>query len=90
VPSGTLSFFHLGEHKMTAHEFLTNEGNYTHTHVDADFDDGDPENGPNGGGCDEYDLYQGDSHDIILQYGILVDQILINWDEYRYFEGFAT
>lgn len=68
---------------MTAHEFLTDEGSYIHTHIDAGFDDGDPENGPSGEGHDEYDVYEGDSHVIILQRGLWVDQEQIDWDEYR-------
>ena len=71
----------------TAHEFLTNEGAYTHEHVDADFDDGDAENGPGTWGHDEYDVYHGDSHEIVLQHGKLVDMVLINWDAVRFFEG---
>jgi len=71
----------------TAHDFLTDQGCYVHTHFDADFDDGDPENGPGTSGHDEYDLYEGDSHDIILQRGRLVDQVLIDWAQVRFFEN---
>jgi hypothetical protein len=74
--------------KATAHNFLTDQGAYVHTHIDADFDDGDPENGPGASGYDEYDLYEGDSHDLIFQHGMLVDMVLINWDEVRFFAGF--
>jgi hypothetical protein len=73
----------------SAHDFLTDQGAYVHTHVDADFDDGDPENGPGTGGHDQYDLYEGDSHDLILQRGLLVDSMLIDWNEVRFFEGFS-
>lgn len=72
----------------TAHEFLTDQGCYIHTHVDADFDDGDPENGPGSFGHDEYDLYEGDSHDIVLRRGLLVDMILIDWNDYRFWERY--
>jgi hypothetical protein len=70
----------------TAHDFLTEDVAYIHTHIPADFDDGDPENGPGTDGYDEFDLYEGDSHDIIMQRGKIVDMVLINWDEYRFFE----
>jgi hypothetical protein len=73
----------------SAHDFLTDQGAYVHTHVDADFDDGDPENGPGTGGHDQYDLYEGDSHDLILQRGLLVDSMLIDWNEVRFFECFS-
>jgi hypothetical protein len=54
--------------KTQAHNFLPDEGACVHTHVDADFDDGDPENGPGSGGYDEYDLYEG-SHFSAWQVG---------------------
>jgi len=73
--------------KTQAHKFLTDQGAYVHTHIDADFDDGDPENGPGTGGYDAYDLYEGDSHDLIFQHGKLVDMILIDWAEFRFFDG---
>lgn len=57
---------------MTAHAFLTDQGCYVHTHIDADFDDGDAENGPGDTGNPPYDLYEGDSHDLILERGLLV------------------
>ncbi len=72
---------------MGYHELLTDEGCYVHEHVDADFDDGDPENGPGYGGHDEYDVYHGDSHCLIFQRGQLVDTVAIDWDEVRFFEG---
>jgi hypothetical protein len=71
---------------MTLHELLTDQGAYIHSHIEADFDDGDPENGPGSYGHDAYDLYEGDSHDIIVQRGLIVDMQLINWDEYRFFD----
>jgi hypothetical protein len=70
-----------------AHEFLTDQGAYVHTHVEADFDDGDAENGPGVGGHDAYDLYEGDSHDIIFQRGRIMDLIPIDWDEVRFLGG---
>lgn len=72
----------------TAHELLTDEGCYTHVHYEADFDDGDAENGPGSGGHDEYDEYNGDSHYFIFQRGNLVHSGLIDWDEVRFFEQF--
>ena len=72
-----------------AHNFLTDQGCYVHSHIDADFDDGDAENGPGSGGHDEYDRYEGDSHDIILQHGLWVDTALIDWDQVRFFESFS-
>lgn len=69
-----------------AHEFLTDQGAYVHTHIEAVFDDGDPENGPGTGGCDAYDVYGGDSHDIVIQCGKIVGVHPIDWDEYRFFE----
>jgi hypothetical protein len=73
----------------TVHDFLTDQGAYVHTHIDADFDDGDAENGPGSGGFDQYDLYEGDSHDIIVQHGLIVDLIPIDWDQVRFFETFS-
>lgn len=71
-----------------AHDFLTDQGSYVHTHIDAEFDDGDPENGPvDCNGHPEYDVYEGDSHDLILQHGLLVDRVLIDWNEYRFFQS---
>lgn len=69
-----------------AHTFLTDQGAYTHQHVDADHDDGDVENGPGTWGHDAFDVYGGDSHDIIVQRGLIVDLCPINWDEVRFFE----
>jgi hypothetical protein len=71
----------------TAHDFLTDEGAYVHSHVEADCDDGDVENGPNGGGAPAFDLYEGESHDIIMQDGLIVDMGLIDWDSVRFYEG---
>lgn len=72
----------------TAHDFLIDQGCYVHTHIEAEFDDGDPENGPGSyGGHPEYDVYEGDSYDLILQHGLLVDRVLIDWNEYRFFES---
>jgi transposase len=39
--------------------------------------------------CNRNDLYEGDSHDVILQRGLLVDLVQINWDEVRFFESFS-
>jgi hypothetical protein len=61
--------------KTQAHKFLTDQGCYVHTHMDGV------------GSYDEFDLYEGDSHDIILQRGKLVDQVLIDWDQVRFFEN---
>lgn len=71
----------------TAHEFLTNEGAYVHEHYDAEFDDGDAESGPGTWGHDEYDVYSGESHDIIFQHGRHVDTVLIDWNAERFFAG---
>jgi hypothetical protein len=57
----------------TAHDFLTDQGSYIHTHVDADL---------GAGGYDEYDLYQGDTHNLIFQHGKWVDTV-----PFRFFEG---
>lgn len=75
---------------MNAHEFLTNEGAYVHQHYEAEHDDGDVESGPGTWGHDEYDVYSGDSHELVLQRGILMDAVLINWDEVRFWEGIET
>lgn len=72
---------------MTAHEFLTDQGAYVHSHIDADVDDGDLENGPGFVGNDEFDLYQGDSHDIIIQRGLLVDMVLMDLSLDRFFQS---
>jgi hypothetical protein len=65
---------------MSAHEFLTDQGAYTHYHVPAEFDDGDPENGPGTVGFDEVDVYEGDSHIIILRRGIIIDLVPRDWE----------
>jgi hypothetical protein len=70
---------------MTLHELLTDQGCYIHTHIDAEFDDGDPENGPGTWGHDSFDLYEGDSHDI--QHGLIVQMDLINWALMRFIDG---
>lgn len=71
-----------------AHRMLTEEGSYTHEHVEADFDDGDPENGPGCWGYPAYDVYHGDSHDIVIDHtGLIVDMVLIDWDLCRWFEA---
>jgi hypothetical protein len=44
---------------QAAHDFLTSNG-YSHQHFEADFDDGDAENGPGFGGSPAYDLYTGE------------------------------
>lgn len=69
------------------HDLLTDQGAYIHTHIEADFDDGDPENGPGIYGHDAFDLYEGDSHDIIVQNGLIVDQQLIDWEWFDFMEG---
>ena len=70
-----------------AHNFLTDQGAYVHTHYDAEFEDvGGPESGPMIYGHDAFDVYSGDSHEIIIQYGLLQDVQLINWDEVRFCE----
>lgn len=71
---------------MTAHELLTDEGACTHFHVEADFDDGDVENGPGTWGHDECDVYESDSHVIVLRRGLLLDVELIDWDHVRWCE----
>lgn len=70
-----------------AHNFLTDQGACVHTHIAADFyDAGGPESGPMIHGHDAFDVYSGDSHEIIIQYGLLQDMQPINWDEVRFFE----
>lgn len=71
----------------TLHDLLTDQGAYIHTRIEADFDDGDVENGPGSWGHDAYDLYEGDSHDIIVQNGLIVDMAVIDWDLFRFMEG---
>lgn len=73
-----------------AHTFLTDQGAYVHDHVEADFDDGDPENGPGSYGHEAFDCYEGDSHDIIIQRGLIVDTVLIDWNEVRFFEAMPS
>lgn len=74
-----------------AHALLTDEGAFTYQRIEGDFDDGDPENGPSGNGHDDYDLYEGDSHDLIItRDGKIVHLSEINWDEYRFFEGMQS
>lgn len=55
------------EERVTAHEFLTDQGCYIHTHVDA--------------ADDEYDIYEGDSHCLLLQHGVLVGSELLREEE---------
>lgn len=70
-----------------AHNFLTDEGAYVHQHIAAEFyDAGGPESGPMIYGHEAFDVYSGDSHEIIVVRGLLVDQQLINWDEVRILE----
>ena len=58
----------------TAHTFLTDEGAYVHDHIEAEWDDGDAESGPGCGGHPAFDMYSGDSHDIVLnEKGIMLD-----------------
>ncbi len=68
------------------HKLLTDQGVCTHEHTEDDFDDGDPENGPGSGGHEAFDVYSCDSHDIIVQRGLIVDMQIIDWDEMRFFE----
>lgn len=70
------------------HQLLVDQGNYVHIHFEAEFDDGDPENGPGTWSSPAYDMYSGDSHDIIVQQGLIVDLQVIDWAEYRFFESF--
>jgi hypothetical protein len=60
-----------------AHDFLVDQGAYVHSHIDADRDH------------DKFDLYEGDSHDLIFQRGRWVDTELIDWDQVRAFESFS-
>jgi hypothetical protein len=70
-----------------AHNFLTDQGAYVHMHIEADFyDAGGPESGPMIHGHNAFDLYSGDSHEIIIQYGLMQEMQLINWDEVRFFK----
>lgn len=87
--TGTLLYDNIeGPFNPFAHEMLTSDGAFIHTHMEADFDDGDAENGPGYGGHDAYDLYEGESHDIVIdRSGLIVHVGLINWDEVRFFEG---
>jgi hypothetical protein len=48
-----------------AHQFLTDQGAAVLVdQIEADFDDGDPENGPGTWGHPECDVYQSESHNI--------------------------
>jgi hypothetical protein len=68
-------------HKNTfAHCMLTDQGCFVHTHAEADFDDGDPENGPGTVGYPAFDVYEGDSHDLVIdQTGLIVHAEPIDW-----------
>lgn len=53
----------------TAHTFLTDQGAAVLVEkADADFDDGDPENGPGHGGHPEYDHYVTDGAEIYIDW----------------------
>ena len=67
----------------TAHEFLTDQGCYIHTRMETAGDLGVYD----WTGGHFYDVYQGDSHDIILVRGLIVAMDPIDWDEYRSFCG---
>ena len=52
-----------------AHKLLTDQGAAVLVFQgDADFDDGDAENGPGTWGHPAYDLYQSESHDICVEW----------------------
>lgn len=60
-----------------AHRLLTDQGTAVLIEQgEADFDDGDPENGPGCGGHPEYDRYQDGSHDICIEWrGMFISEI---------------
>jgi hypothetical protein len=66
---------------------LTDEGSFVHTHFEAEVDDGDPENGPGMGFCDEFDMYEGESHDMVIdRSGLIVHSQVIDWAIVRFIE----
>lgn len=69
------------------HNFLTDQGAYVHLHITAEWEDvGGPESGPVIVGHEAFDIYSGDSHEFVVQDGLIVDQAVIDWDAVRFFE----
>ena len=62
---------------LQAHNFLTDQGAAVLVFQgEADFDDGDVENGPGAWGHPEYDHYQSDSHDICIEWrGMFISEL---------------
>lgn len=51
------------------HRLLTESG-YTYIHFEAEFDDGDPENGPGTWGSPPFDEYSSETHRVVVdEYG---------------------
>lgn len=58
---------------MNAHEFLTNEGMYVHTHHEEEWEErGDGETGPMVSHSPAYDEYSGESHYFFAENGVVV------------------
>jgi hypothetical protein len=60
-----------------AHRLLTDQGAAVLVYQgEADFDDGDAENGPETWGCPEYDHYQSESHDVWIEWeGMVISEL---------------
>jgi hypothetical protein len=69
-----------------AHDFLTDQGAYTHEHVPESYEDyGDAENGPDLQGGPAFDAYEGESHCIIIgPSGLIEHQAERDWDFEKY------
>jgi len=62
---------------LKAHKFLTDQGAATLVYQgEADFDDGDPENGPGDWGYPDYDLYHSECQDIVIEWrGMFISDV---------------
>jgi hypothetical protein len=64
-----------------AHAMLVSEGACSHEHVEAEFDDGDGENGPGSWGHPAFDVYSSESHSLVIDdTGLIVNSEVIDWD----------
>jgi hypothetical protein len=62
------------------HVLLTDQGACIHEHHEADFDDGDAENGPGSDGHPAWDEYTSESHFIVVDHtGLIVHSEPIDW-----------
>jgi hypothetical protein len=69
----------------TAHDFLTDEGAYFHEHVPESWEEeGNTDNGPRLVGGPAFDVYSGDSHQIIIQGGVIVEMMPTKFFEYDF------